>query len=79
MGFSNFQIQLGHSPRLIPPLVPESLTPITTQPDETLCARKLIVDIQTDVDEAKDNLLQAKILLLTNTGHPNPLSKLGTR
>jgi hypothetical protein len=60
-GFSNFQIHLGRSPCLIPPLVPDSLTPITTQPDETQHARKLIVNLQTDVNEAKDNLMQMKI------------------
>jgi hypothetical protein len=59
-GFSNFQIRMSCSPRLIPPLVPDSLTPITTQSDETQRARKLIVDLQMDVNEAKDNLLQAK-------------------
>ena len=34
-GFSNFQIRMGRSPHLIPPLVPNSLTPMTPQPDET--------------------------------------------
>ena len=60
-GFSNFHIRLGRSPHLIPPLVPNSLAPVTTQTDEAQHAWKLIVDLQTDVDEAKDNLLQAKI------------------
>jgi len=32
-----------------------------TQTDETGHARKLIIDLQTDVNKAKDNLLQAKV------------------
>ena len=79
-GFTNFQIRMGRSPRLIPPLVPDSLTPITTQPDETQRARKLIVDLQTDVNEAKDNLLQAKIFQTFYANQhrsPDPPFKIG--
>jgi hypothetical protein len=60
-GFSNFQICLGQSPHLIPPLIPNSLAPTMMQTDEAQRARKLIVDLQTDVDKVKDNLLQAKV------------------
>jgi hypothetical protein len=59
MGFSNFQLHLGRSPRLIPPLVPTEL------PEDLRSAaskaEEMISQIQTDVLEAQDNLLQAKI------------------
>jgi hypothetical protein len=60
-GFSNFQICLGRSPRLIPPIVPSKLSPHPSQTDETLRAQKLIMNLQIDIDEAKDNLLKAKV------------------
>jgi hypothetical protein len=57
--FSNFQLHLGRSPRLIPPIVPSEL------PDDLRSAavrtEELITQIRTDVMEAQDNLLQAKI------------------
>jgi hypothetical protein len=37
-GFSNFQIRLGRSPRLIPPLVPNTLTPPSSNEHHTLQA-----------------------------------------
>lgn len=56
-GFSPFQLRLGRSPRLIPPLI----TPVVpTTPEETR-ARELIDKLQLDVLEAQDNLLKAKI------------------
>ena len=60
-GFSNFQIHLGRSPCLISPLVPDTLACMSTPPEETQRACKLIVDLQNDTNEAKDNLLQAKV------------------
>jgi len=58
-GFSGFQLHLGRSPRLIPPIVPTNL------PDNLRSAASNAEDvaslIQTDVMEAQDNLLQAKI------------------
>jgi hypothetical protein len=78
--FSNFQICMGRSPRLIPPLIPDSLTPITTQPDETQRAQKLIVDLQMGVNKAKDNLLQAKIFqsfYANQHRSPDPPFKIG--
>jgi hypothetical protein len=61
-GFSNFQIRLGRSPRLIPPIVPAALIPPTSNEDQALKAQQLISQIETDVAEAKDNLLQAKVV-----------------
>ena len=58
-GFSNFQLHLGRSPHLIPPIVPSEL------PDDLRLAavrtKELITHIRTDVMEAQDNLLPAKI------------------
>jgi len=60
-GFSNFQIRLGRSPRLIPPIVPTTITDTRSNADEAIRARDLIKNIETDVAEAKDNLIQAKV------------------
>jgi len=60
-GFSNFQIRLGRSPRLIPPLVPQPSQSTPSDTEEALRAQDLIVQIHTDVAEAKDNLFQAKV------------------
>ncbi len=55
IGFSNFQIRLGRSPCIIPPIVPGVVTPVVSNDTDALCARELIVQLQTDVVEAKDN------------------------
>jgi hypothetical protein len=61
-GFSNFQIHLSRSLYLIQaPFIPNSLAPIMTETDEAQHTQKLIVNLQTDVDEVKNNLLQAKV------------------
>ena len=67
-GFSNFQIWLGRSPCLIPPLIPN--TPVLPQivDDDTVWAQIVIECIQTNFANAKDNLLQAKI---TQAYHTN--------
>ena len=59
-GFSNFQLRLGHSPRIIPPLVLTTLTSPPTTEDDISRARGVIERVQTDIAEAKDNLLLAK-------------------
>lgn len=56
-GFTLFQLRMGQSPHLIPPLIP--LTKITLQED--ISAHDVIEQLQNDVLEAQDNLLQAKI------------------
>jgi hypothetical protein len=60
IGFTTFQIRLGRSPRIIPPIVPPSLSP-TPPTDDVLHATEIIQRIATDTDEAKDNLLQVKV------------------
>ncbi|PBK68393.1 hypothetical protein ARMSODRAFT_887842 [Armillaria solidipes] len=54
-GFSGFQLCMGRSPRLIPPLVPDMLAPATTKKD--FSAAQIIKRILTDTDIAKDNLI----------------------
>jgi hypothetical protein len=60
-GFSNFQIHLGCSPHLIPPIVPDIVHESRSSSDEMIHAQNLIKQLQTDVHKAKDNLLQAKV------------------
>lgn len=59
MGFSGFQIRMGHSPRIIPPLIPGTISDDTP---EHVATWSIISQIKTDIDEAKDTLLSAKIL-----------------
>ena len=56
-GFTPFQLRMGRSPRVIPPLIP--LTRNTSPED--ISAHDIIQRLQDDVSEAQDNLLQAKI------------------
>jgi hypothetical protein len=55
-GFSPFQLRLGRSPRLIPPIVPSQLSY-----PEAVSAADIITKLNRDVAEAKDNMLQAKV------------------
>jgi hypothetical protein len=61
-GFSGFQLRLGMSPRLIPPIVKEPSDENTESP------LQLLERIAMDVGTAADNLLQAKI---DNAGQAN--------
>ncbi|KIK90908.1 hypothetical protein PAXRUDRAFT_73034, partial [Paxillus rubicundulus Ve08.2h10] len=57
-GFSPFQLHIGHSPHLIPPI---SSTPSNGEVDnDDERARKLIARLELDVMEAQDNLVAAK-------------------
>jgi hypothetical protein len=58
-GFSGFQIQMGRSPRIIPPLVPGTVNEETS---ETCAAHSIISQIKADVAEAKDTLIGAKVM-----------------
>ena len=57
-GFSNFQMHLGRSPRIIPPIVPSSL-PIELRSASSQ-VEDVISKIALDVAEAQDNLVVAK-------------------
>lgn len=56
-GFTPFQLRMGRSPRLIPPLLPLPRNATT----EDISAHDIIQGLQIDVLEAQDNLLHAKI------------------
>jgi hypothetical protein len=58
IGFSGFQLRMGRSPRVIPPLV---VTPNATLPSEDRLAAELIARLDLNVVEAQENLLAAKI------------------
>jgi Integrase zinc binding domain len=55
-GFSPFQLRMGRSPRLIPPLVVSDQSMTDDEPEEA-AAIELIDRIALDVADAKDNLL----------------------
>jgi hypothetical protein len=60
-GFSRFQLCLGRSPRIIPPIVTNDLNSELKDTPEAIRAEMIISKLNTDVDEAKDNLLWAKV------------------
>jgi hypothetical protein len=55
-GFSPFQLRMGHSPHVIPPLVS-----ITANNIEDIGALEVIKKLEIDVVEAQDNLMTAKL------------------
>jgi hypothetical protein len=57
--FSPFQLCLGRLPHLIPPIVPDNLEALLSP--EGIDANQIISQIALNVEQAKDNLLQAKI------------------
>ena len=56
-GFLPFQLRMGQSSHLIPPLI----TPIMMTMPEEQRAWKLIDKLEQDVFEVQDNLLKAKV------------------
>jgi hypothetical protein len=72
-GFSGFQIHMGCSPRIMPRLVPSSKG-CDTSDEAAACS--MIAQIKSDVKEAKDTLLGAKILQAffanKTRGHEDP-------
>ncbi|KAI0073923.1 hypothetical protein K474DRAFT_1567221, partial [Panus rudis PR-1116 ss-1] len=56
-GFSPFQLHIGRSPRLIPPL---TVLPSDELTSHDIDARRLIDNLEHDVLEAQDNLFLAK-------------------
>ncbi|KIM85163.1 hypothetical protein PILCRDRAFT_55979, partial [Piloderma croceum F 1598] len=60
-GFSGFQLRLRRSPHIIPLIVTSVLDDELKDTLEALRAEAVISKLKTDVNEAKDNLLQAKV------------------
>ena len=60
-GFSPFQLRMGHLPCLIPPIMPHTAGHLANDEDECMAALPLIKRINTDVIEAQDDLLSAKL------------------
>jgi Integrase zinc binding domain len=56
-GYTPFHLRFGRSPRILPPLIPPPLNPS----DDHISAREIIENLQTDVADARDNLILAKI------------------
>jgi hypothetical protein len=59
-GYSGFQLHLGRSPRVIPPIVPSTLPKDLADADQT--ATSVINMLTNDFADARDNLLLSKIL-----------------
>ena len=59
-GYSGFQLRLGRSPRVIPPIIPTSLPDNLHSVGST--AENIINQLTNDVADAKDNLIQAKAI-----------------
>ena len=59
-GYSGFQLHLGRSPRVIPPIVPTSLPDNLCSAGST--AENIINQLMNDIADAKDNLIQAKAI-----------------
>ena len=76
--FTGFQLHLGRSPRVIPPIVPEVLPVDLLGAADT--AIKTVQKLADDVAEARDNLLLTKITQSHNSdAHraPDPAYKVG--
>ncbi|KIM35807.1 hypothetical protein M413DRAFT_39809, partial [Hebeloma cylindrosporum] len=56
-GYSPFQLKMGRSPRILPPLI--LMPPRPSR--EHINAREVIERVRNDIADAKDNLLVAKI------------------
>jgi hypothetical protein len=56
-GYTPFHLRFGCTPRIIPPLI--NLPPNPSS--EHITARQVIKNLQTDVADARDNLILAKI------------------
>ena len=69
-GFTPFQLRMGRSPRVIPPLVPAKSSSTVADIDAWHVIRKL----ETDVLEAQDNLLKAKLSQAVNANKHRTMS-----
>ncbi|EJF55693.1 hypothetical protein DICSQDRAFT_24568, partial [Dichomitus squalens LYAD-421 SS1] len=65
-GFSRFQLHIGRQPRILPPILSADAQSVALDaPDETRLAENILSSIETDVFEAQDNLLAAKLAQIT--------------
>ena len=79
-GVSRFQLHLGRQPRILPPILDSDVSTHTDASDDAAIAAELLRRIDTDVLEAQDNLLAAKLAQMTaaNRGRCNdPDFKVG--
>ena len=60
-GFSPFQLRMGRSPQIIPPITHSVINDAAVEGDDALSALELIHRLQLDVLEARDNLFAAKV------------------
>jgi len=77
-GFSGFQLLMGRSPRVIPPIIPSNLPPDLQ--DATKSASDVLSCLNDDVAQARDNLMLAKITQAHNvstTRASDPQYKVG--
>lgn len=77
-GFSGFELRMGRSLRVMPPIVPRvDRLPVDI---DAAKAEKIVVQLLLDEAEAKDNLLEAKVqqAFYSNTNHgPEVVHKVG--
>ena len=59
-GYSGFQLHLGQSPRVIPPIIP--LRSLTNLRSAGSTAESVINQLTNDIADTKDNLIQAKAI-----------------
>ena len=71
--YSGFQLHLGHSLWIIPPIVPSHLSPKLRSAGPA--AKAMITQLQNDVTDVKDNLLLAKVTQAhhTKTSHTDKI------
>ena len=69
MGFLGFQLKMGHSPRLLPPVVKLLLVGLVGM-KEAVDMASIIEQVALDVQEAKDSLAVAKITQVHYTDEP---------
>lgn len=65
-GFSPFQLHLGRSPRMLPPIASHAVS--TTEPSDQN-AHRFLAQLANDVFEAQDNLLAAKAAQASNVNN----------
>ena len=69
-GFSGFQLQMGRSPRILPPLLPH-FDPVDSG---EIAAMEIINKLHVDTLEAQDNLTRAKISQSAQTNKSRTLT-----